>query len=164
MNRLWTAAVRAVDRISPLRGRWLRYFMIVCGILIAGSALIEVGFRIGWIEEDPLYRAERVTREVLREYEWTTDTRKPLRGITDYHGEATGAQVMITLAEWSVGHPREFVMLTNELSPDQRQPFAESFSYGVSSGQTAAFLDAFGREESVVVTSILQTVTVDHGL
>jgi hypothetical protein len=156
MTRRAGPLVRRLDGVFPLRGRWLRYCGIVFGLLLAYYAAIQLAFAAGWIVEDPLYRAERETKDVLQRYERTRDDEEVLSWIIRYHGEATGHQVMMTLAAWSLEHPDEFVALTGRLPPDQQESFVERFSAAVGdSSSYERFLRVFRGRRSPVLDAIM---------
>ncbi|HTE20951.1 MAG TPA: hypothetical protein VK689_21510 [Armatimonadota bacterium] len=120
------------------------------GLLGLVGGLTKLGFAAGWLEEDPLYRQERETKAILREYERTGEAGKVLHWIT---GSRIGTQGMMTLGEWAVDHQFEFLELTSRLRPEQQQEFVESFYSAVP--ERHAFVRAYEGRRSPVLDRIV---------
>lgn len=131
-------------------------------LLIAGCF---VGFlfwgvhKVNYLGADSIEKARMDTERLLKVYERTGDPKELRQWIISYHGEAPSHQVMMTLSEWSLKHPQQFILLIEGISPDEQIKFAERFGYALAdTDRDQAFEQVFSSYKSKAIKSLLNSI------
>jgi hypothetical protein len=80
----------------------------------------------------PLSRSERDTRLVLNRYERTGEAAPAVRWIAARRGRPHDYRVMSALGTWGISHPRQWMLLTEQLPAGEQRAFVDRFSAAVS--------------------------------
>ena len=106
--------------------------------------------------QDAIDKAGDDTIRVIKEYERNHDAKAIRLWLTEYHGEATGHQVMIVFAEWAMKHQSDFISIAEGIKKEKQKEFAESFAFALTdSGSDREFKGNFRGYKSKVLRLIL---------
>lgn len=123
--------------------RKLRILISVFGFLVA--CLLALAVYV-YSTEDSIGKAHWDTVMIVQGYAWgLKGDEQVVEWITEYHGEAPGAEVRAVILNFGIRHPRDFLRILKQIPVEKRTEVIDLLRFSLEdTGQEKAFQASFG--------------------